>query len=238
MIYEPFDELFRRLPRPPKSLASGRCCSADNPIVDDEYLLKFDNYYTNPAFGWFAVERLCAAGVKSPIFPEGKMNWLYRAWLWKRQPEQYRNHASIIPVRLALDIHAGASGRPTRAILNAALISSDATIEAVASALGLPCDLVAAYEAVFFNVLDRRDDQTYLANIVYPHGRLEEQLDNYLEVTSLDVLLLRIGYNGRLKDVPYAAGLRDNPTAGMTGTEAAARLEEAFLTTGCVLDSI
>ena len=188
-----------------------------------------------PDFGWYAVERLCAAGVEFPIFPEGKINWLFRAWLWKNDPDEYKNHPSIIPLRNALDIHADASNRPTRALLNAALISSDATIEAVASALGLPCDVVAAYEALFFNVLDRRDDQTYLANIVYPNTRLEEQLEDYLEVTSLDVLLLRIGYNGQLKDVLYAGGLRDNPTAGMTGAEAAARLEEAFLATGCVL---
>ena len=86
-----------------------------------------------------------------------------------------------------------------------------------------------------FNVLDRKNDCTYLRNIAYPHGRLEEQLENYLLETPLDVLLLRIGYNGQLKDVLYAAGLRDNPTADMTGAEAAALLHEAFLSTGCVL---
>ncbi len=235
MIYEPFDKLFRWLPRKPKSSASSRRRAGDNPIVDDDYVSRYDHYYSNPAFGWFAVKRLCAAGGGFPLFPEGKINWLFRAWLWQNHPDKYQNHRSIIPLRNALEIHADPSSRATRAILNAALISRDATIEAVAAALGLPCDVVAAYEAVFFNVLDRRDDQTYLANLVYPSSRLEEQLENYLLETDLDVLLLRIGYNGQLKDVLYAAGLRDNPTAGMTGAEAAALLEGAFLATGCAL---
>ena len=59
--------------------------------------------------------------------------------------------------------------------------------------------------------------------------------DSYLEETSLDVLLLRIGHNRGLQAVLYAAGLRDNPTSDMTATEAAAQLEQAILSTGCGL---
>ncbi|MEI7912892.1 MAG: hypothetical protein WCK77_24980, partial [Verrucomicrobiota bacterium] len=137
MIYEPFAKLANMLPRSPRQCSYTSVISNDNPFAD--YGQRRAEYM-RPDFGWFAVKRLCAAGVAFPIFPEGKINWLFKALLWKNRPDIYHNHRSIIPLRYALTIHAGESGRSTRAILNAALIARDATIEAVTAALGLPCD--------------------------------------------------------------------------------------------------
>ena len=102
---------------------------------------------------------------------------------------------------------------------------------------GIPGDVVAAYESLFFSVLSRSDELMFLRNIAYPNSRYVELSEKYLDETSLDVLLLRIGYNGGLENVLYAAGLQDDPTADMTAAEAAQLFNEAILSTGCMLAS-
>ena len=232
MIYEPFRKLVEVLSRNQMLRPATSGPAGDNAFDDTSFRIRT---YMRPDCGWFVVERLCAANMAFPIFPEGKINRLFQARLWKMWPDLYGDHPSIAPVIHAHSLHADGSNLATRAVLNAALIAKDATIETVAAALGLPEKTVEAYEVLFFNVLDRRDDAMYLCKIVYPNHRLVELCDNYLEETSLDVLLLRIGYNRGLEAVLYAAGLKDNPTADMTATEAAAALEQAILSTGCGL---
>lgn len=232
MIYEPFRKLVEVLARNLRSCPTTSCHAGDEEFPETSFKRRT---YNRPDCGWVVVELLCAANMKFPIFPEGKINRLFQARLWKMWPDQYGDHPSIAPVRHAHSLHADGANLATRTILNAALMAKDATIEKVAAALGLPEKTIEAYEALFFNVLDRRDDALYLRNIVYPESRLVELCDNYLEETSLDVLLLRIGYNSGLEAVLYAAGLKDNPTANMTATEAAAALEQAIMSTGCGL---
>ncbi len=232
MTYEPFRKLIDVLSRNPKLRPATSGPAGDNAFDDTSFQIRT---YKRPDCGWFVVERLCAANMAFPIFPEGKLAYLRWALLWKMRPDLFGDHPSIAPAIHAHSLHADGSNLATRAILNAALIAKDATIETVAAALGLPEKTVEAYEVLFFNVLDRRDDAMYLCKIVYPNHRLVELCDNYLEETSLDVLLLRIGYNRGLEAVLYAAGLKDNPTADMTATEAAAALEQAILSTGCGL---
>ena len=204
--------------------------------IIDEYT---DNYlyhlYHNPAFGWHVVECLCDLNRDLPIFPEGKLRWLFRALLWKTSPELYGDHPSVVPVIDAWDINSGEANRATRAVLNAALIAEDATIEAVAAALNLPVNTVEAYEVLFFDVIGRKDNPMYLRNVAYPNTRLEETLDNYLEETDPDTLLLRIGYNQGLQQVLLAAGLQGNPAADMTEGEAAVQFKDEMLATSIKL---
>ena len=181
------------------------------------------------------MECLCGSNRDFPIFAAGKLNWLFRAFLWKTSPELYGDHPSVVPVIDAWNIKSGEANRATRAVLNAALIAGDATIEAVAAALNLPVNTVEAYEVLFFNVIDRKEDPMYLRNIAYPETRLVETLDHYLEETDPDTLLLRIGYNQGLQQVLLAAGLQDNPAAGMTGAEAAVQFKDGMLATSIKL---
>jgi len=202
----------------------------------DEYT---DNYhhhlYHNPAFGWHVVECLSDSNGDFPIFPLGKLTWLFRALLWKTHPELYGDHPSVVPVIDAWNIKSGEANRATRAVLNAALIAEDATIEAVAAALNLPVNTVEAYEVLFFNVIGRKENPMYLRNIAYPETRLVETLEHYLEETDPDTLLLRIGYNQGLQQVLLAAGLLDNPAAGMTEAEAAVQFKDEMLATSIKL---
>jgi hypothetical protein len=39
---------------------------------------------------------------------------------------------------------------------------------------------VIAYEKLFFNVLDRKKDHSYIASVVYPEGRLVEAAEDYI----------------------------------------------------------
>ncbi len=232
-----FQTLVKVLPRAQKALQvdCNREVDRDPLDISDDSSIHRHQLWTNPAFGWYAVELMCDANMSFPIFPEGKINWLYRACFWKNSPQQYENHRSILPLIHAWHLHSDLSNRGAKAILNAALIAKDSTIEMVANALNHPLEVVEAYEALFFNVVDRRHDIMYLRNVAYPNTRLEEELENYLVETPLDVLLLRIGYNRGFKEVLYAAGLQENPEANLTAAEATERFQHEMLVTGCKL---
>ncbi|MEI6674690.1 MAG: hypothetical protein WCO57_05895 [Verrucomicrobiota bacterium] len=154
MMYEPFRKLVEVLSRNPQLRPTTSGPAGDNAFDDTSFQIRT---YMRPDCGWFAVERLSAANMEFPIFPEGKINRLFQAWLWKMWPDLYSDHPSIAPVRHAHSLHADGANLATRTVLNAALFAKDATIEAVAAALGLPEKTVEAYEALFFNVLGNED---------------------------------------------------------------------------------
>ena len=63
-----------------------------------------------------------------------------------------------------------------QSLLHAALLASDASVDAVASALGMAEPVVDAYSTLFFDVLDRKNDagyrQTAMKAALMPRGNL------------------------------------------------------------------
>ena len=102
----------------------------------------------------------------------------------------------------------------------------------VASRMGMPMSVIAAYERLFFNVLDRKDDHAYIASIVYPESRMVEVMKDYLEKTSINTLLLRAGFNNGDGIVAYMMGIGQHPYKAFDAATGAAELDGLFMRDG------
>lgn len=206
--------LAKRLPAPAEPVAnrSQTYLATDRqqlPDFDERDVVCFVHSYSDLAFGWSAAYRLAAAEMDFPFFPEGRTRWV---WLAYRLLQDSRGNADkeiFAPLMHAVSLHFTHEGKPTREALNAFLIAPDASIEIVAARTGLPEAVVDAYDALFFNATDRRDDRMYLRNIAYPNTRMEEMLPGYMAKANLGQVLLRQGYNTSVEAVASMAGFRD-----------------------------
>jgi hypothetical protein len=91
-----------------------------------------------------------------------------------------------------------------QSILNALLIVQDTTFEQIAEWLSLPVAVVKIYEQLCFNVRDRRQEQSYIAGIVFPGGRAKWM---NVEVIDEDLKLLQAGWIHGASEVLWLAGL-------------------------------
>ena len=183
----------------------------------------------NPAFGWFYASELVRRGLEYSRSIEGDDHWLWEAYLHCLGS----NH--IQEVSFAQDICERNGGEMEQAVLKGLLLGRDATVESVAEMMRYPVRVVGAYERLFFNVLDRKDDEIYIANIVYPHGRIVEFFDEHPRNTVLTDLIVRAGFNNGPEDVLYLAGLRSDMLANLQKGDVSAKLEGLTIANGYVL---
>lgn len=123
----------------------------------------------------------------------------------------------------------------TRAMLEGLLICSDATLENSASRCGLPLPVVRAYEKLFFNILDRKEDISFIQHVVYPHGRMIEMVDGYLFSTPLGDIIRRAGYTNGANDVRYLMGAAPDAVAALEQAGDSRKLESLILSLGMVM---
>lgn len=123
----------------------------------------------------------------------------------------------------------------TRAMLEGLLVCSDADVAKTAMRSKLPLDVVQAYEKLFFNILDRRDDVSFMQHVVYPHGRMVEMVDGYLFTTPLGDLMRRAGYTNGAADVQYLMGSSPDAVSAMEAAGDSRKLESLILSLGMVL---
>lgn len=184
---------------------------------------RFIAAYDDPAFGWTAADTLYRGGVQDfPIFPSRSSQWVHRAWMLLRFGSSYRNDPRFEPVLAAHHIYRSPQMTSMRQVIEAALITQEQTPQALGIHLGMDGQTIEAYDALFFNVYDRKADLTFLRNIVYPYTRLEELVEEYLIKGNLGKQLMRIGYNKGLAAVLYFAGFRIDLLPGVdvnTATE-------------------
>jgi len=93
-------------------------------------------------------------------------------------------------------------------VLEAALITQELTPAGLALKVRMEPEVVEAYEALFFNVYDRREDHMYMRNLVYPGTRLEEYFEEQMSKGNYGQHLMRIGYNRGLDTVLFFSGFR------------------------------
>lgn len=242
MTFTEINALASRLPPSPLPEANRRpvlFASADMPplAIKEAVLTQFLYGYTDLAFGWRAARRLADAQAAFPLFPSGRMHWVYLAWLFFQDQERYCGHPRFRPLIDAYLLNASVDGRPSREALNAMLITSEATLEEVARRSGMPLAVVDAYEALFFNVLDRREDHMFLRNLVYPHSRMEEMLEGYFDKGNMGQILLRMGYNKTIDEVLYFAGFRSSYGADLNYADAVDAFQTQVMTSGVILAS-
>ena len=105
-------------------------------------------------------------------------------------------------------------------------------------AYGISKEVFEAYEQLFFNIRDRKNEALFIANLVYPDTRYVELSDNYLKEEDKGKLLIRSAYNNGLGDAAYFMGLKtlDNITiSGLNSVDAASQLEAAIMVNGLFL---
>lgn len=208
---------------PLMSLASaGLHMNSVGPSAHARAANSFISQYLRPAFGWHAA-RVCAqARVPFPVPLVGRDHWVYRAYLMQLDEERYFDKSVAMAWHLQ---HQGEGDVTLAAKLQSMLLSYKCTskdpeervkqlyeyLRFLSNFLGIPYDVVEAYEILFFNVLDRKEDAIFISHEVYPGTRMVEFQESYFANTSLRDLVRRAGYNHRdVYMTAYLLGIGDH----------------------------
>jgi hypothetical protein len=193
---------------------------------------RFLSRYVNVAFGSQIATRFAIARLPFPVVLFGADRWVYRAYL----AEISAGRTADYPVAAAASLGKGET-QPLKEQadkLKACLMSIPAGcerkrgIEITSRRAGIEPEIVEAFEALYFNVIDRQEDALYLAQEVYPDTRLVEFAEDYFNNTNNSDLLKRVAYNHKNVDLTsYLAGFGD---ASFLSKIAAAENREAELT--------
>lgn len=185
----------------------------------------YANCHRNLRLGWDFASALVDSGRPFPAIFSGDDLWVWRAYV-------YLNGEDDDVIEGAVAIEGSKRFKTLRGQIRAMLVADGVDCGVVAGKLSLDNKVVKAYEKLFFNVVDRKKDHAYIANLVYPEGRLVEAYEDYLTKTDLDAIMLRAGYNHGIKHVLYAAGLGDNPYSRNNAAIGAAELDAMFMADG------
>ncbi len=214
----------------PRSVISARLSSCDDikGITGEQAsdIIHYAECHKNLQFGWdFAVDAV-NHNIDFPAVLHGDDLVVWKAYRYLQGEEN-----SVISDALAINADVNANLKNQ---IKALLICDGVDHNYVAGKLSLPIEVVIAYEKLFFNILDRKDDHAFIASVVYPEGRMTEAFEDYLENTGLDDLLLRAGYSHGPSYVLYASGLGPHPFKGKNADAGAAMLDEMFMADGCL----
>ncbi len=176
-----------------------------------------------PDFGWSTALKLILLGKQPAMLKKPECRWLRKAAAFMAARYQVTDgDPDLQAVSEAYRLNENADIRP---VLQAALLTCGATAESVGTALGLEALTVEAYDALFFNVLDRKDDLAYLRNAVRAGLTRRGWIYMVENVDAGHEALLHAGLNGTLRDVLYLAGCGraqdqadESPAGGMLQT--------------------
>lgn len=196
-------------------------------LPDGMAIAHYLNCYRNLKFGW----DFCASLVRNDLPMPGNIDG-DDMLLWRAYQFMKGNPDSIVASALQLT---APSMESMATQIQAMLIHPSMTYEEVSRAFTIPIETVACYEKLFFNVMDRRADAKFIAQVVYPRTRLVEMFQDYLQNEGMGNLILRAGFNNGPADVSYYAGLSDSPFTGLSANEAASKLESAIMANGFLM---
>lgn len=200
----------------------------------DKQLGSFIHIYKNAAIGWHSAAIFAASGKDYPVALTGEDHWVFKAYLYCRNPERYSDKNVMEAI-----IIAHPEMKNVRDVIESLLLTSDHdSPEKISKATGIDKRTISAYEKLFFNVLDRKKDLMYIRNIVYPDSRLVEMFDGYAANEDFGMLMKRYGYNHSSGELLYLAGLPGIDASDMSGPSAAGRLEASFMTQGYMLTKL
>lgn len=209
---------------------------------------RFINSYATPHYGWVAAQKFANARQPIPVILEGRDAWVFKAFLFALDRHKYFNRHIAEALAMWQGSRQTGGRRPSHVPGNAvnsmllicATRQSDVPAErhfaGISAKTGISAQTIAAYEQLFYNVIDRFDEHYYLSSDVYPGSRLETLREDYMEQTAVGDLLKRLGYDwGDLDMTAWAAGLGDrNFAARVTAAEG----NEAELTRMLVANGI
>ena len=206
----------------------GRTEMAAQPNIDHGGR-RFMEAYLNMDFGWHAAKSLATHHQPFPCICEGDDNMVFRAYLYncsRNYPDQVIREVCELTTPFMSQI---------RDTIEALFLVEGADVEKVSTTLNIRPEVISAYEKLFFNVVDRKKDEAYLANSIYPNGRLVEMYSTYLDGESFGAILKRAARSSGAWDVLYMAGYTGGLLAAMQGNDITAQFESIILTNGLIM---
>jgi len=224
-------ELLKDNDAPSISKAASLSVSVQYKAIDN-----FVDKYTNLAYGWYIAGEYARRRQPFPLAMLGDDAWVYRAYLFRLNPRKY--YDKVVAEAKALSVGALEEiGRTLRAFL----IVDGATVDDVAERTSIDKKVVAAFAALFYNVIDRRQDSAYIARAVYPATRFVTLRQGYFDHADVGDLLLRAGFEtGESDSVAYMAGMEGGKHMKrlVARGEAASQLEDTIMANAVNIASI
>lgn len=157
-----------------------------------------------PDLGWALAKRLAASRRPCALLKHREFRWIQAARNFHTGGVTAAKHLRDMDVvEQARDLHESAEIRP---VLNALLMTRDATAQTVAGALNIkPVTVVEAYGDLFFSVLGRKDDLAYIRNLL-GHGKPDSLFIGHATLPTAEENLLAAGFAGSIDDVLRLAG--------------------------------
>ncbi|MCW4026199.1 MAG: hypothetical protein NWE76_01785, partial [Candidatus Bathyarchaeota archaeon] len=186
-------ELIEYLPRP--ELIRGEHFDQDIEDMDmvssrDAEITHFAVNYAETNFAWKFIKALIHNHIPLPPPVDIDDEWLIRTYRFETDPT-YKDEA----IRGAHMLNKR-SMEMTKYALKGMIMSPDNnSTEEIESKINISADVITAFEKIFFNVRDRRDEILFVSQVVYPEGRIVECIDDYIRRESLGNLIMRAGYN-------------------------------------------
>lgn len=191
--------------------------------------------FKNMKLGWdFARTMRWYCDMEGHVFPSilhGDDLFIWRAY-------RYLGGSSDPVIETAVMWESTPMYKNLRSQIQALLVAEGVDCNYIAERLKLDNETVRAYEKLFFNVLDRKKDHAFIADLVYPEGRLVEGYEGYIKETGIHTLMLRAGYTHGVQHVLYASGLGKHPFRGKSAAQGAADLDTKFMADGLFYGSM
>jgi hypothetical protein len=234
MNYSTINTLLEYLPETEDFATSnffGGSNSSSNVGILDNASMRFIMAYKDLSLGWKSAKLLAGSSVPFPCFISGDDLWIYKAYLYCLDSKKFFNRS----IAEARGLASNQMSRDNEAI-RALLISDDIDYKFISARTSLSIDTVKAYERLFFNVVDRKQDHMFIKNVVYPDGRLVEMFDDYLKNEDLGKILIRTGFNNGADHVLHFAGFRSGLVHSLAnGNNMPNQLEALFMANGYLL---
>ena len=199
------------------------------PLAMANRIRRIQTLLGRPDAGWIIAKSYAREEIMPPAwFKEQTIRRTIKLLMGKEN-----NAVLMEAIALSGEMAAGACN-----LIHALLLNDGCNYDEISRISGIPQEVIRAHEELFFNVRDRRDEQTYLSGIVYPNGRIDELRPDYFDAAGNRELLLRTGFNSTVRQTAFLAGLQmASPYAQGNNAEKTDRicrdmLERAAMATG------
>jgi len=193
--------------------------------------LRFILAYRDLSLGWKSARYMALNNVPFPCFLQGNDLWLFKAYLYCLDSKKFFSKAVAEALGLA-----SYNMRRDGETINALLMSDNVDYKFISKRTALQEDTIKAYEKLFFNIQDRKDDYMFVKNVVYPDGRMVEMFDDYLKNEDLGKILMRTGYNNGADHVLHFAGFKSGLMHNLANSDTMpSQLEALFMANGYLL---
>lgn len=174
---------------------------------------RFAAFYSNVAYGWYISTAFADARMKFPICcTTGTDRWLFKAYMMRLHSDRwYCKH--IVDAFAIAQLPQGRSlkGKICGMLLSGLGQDPDTHRRAVAEASGIHLNTVEAFDALFYNVIDRHDEGAFISEQVYPNTRYVEFAEDYMKHADISDLVKRAGFNSRdLALSSFLSGMGDS----------------------------